>query len=264
MCRWVAYAGKAIYLDEILFHPENSIVRQSLSAKQSPQPTNGDGFGVAWYGLPKTPGLYKDTLPAWNDSNLKSLAAHIRTRLFFSHVRASSGTAITRTNCHPFTFQNWSFMHNGQIGNWPVCRKLFESHISPKFYPYREGSTDSEAFFLVALSLGLQKDPILAITSTIQLILKIMKKNKVKEAFRSCMAISDGKKIWAFRYSSDHQSPSLYYGTPSIPASHLALQTINTIASEPLDAHRSHWHKIEEGSALMWSKGVIKKIKLNV
>jgi len=83
MCRWVAYAGPEIYLEDLIFHQEHSIVRQSLAATQSAWVTNGDGFGVAWYNNRTTPGLFKDILPAWNDSNLRSLAAHIQTRLFF-------------------------------------------------------------------------------------------------------------------------------------------------------------------------------------
>ncbi|MFM8880662.1 MAG: class II glutamine amidotransferase, partial [Betaproteobacteria bacterium] len=101
MCRWIAYAGPEIYLEDLLFHQEYSIASQSLAARESVFTTNGDGFGVAWYGNRTAPGLFKDILPAWNDSNLRSIAAQIQTRLFFAHVRASTGTAVTRTNCHP-------------------------------------------------------------------------------------------------------------------------------------------------------------------
>ena len=148
MCRWVAYAGPEIYLEDLIFHQEHSIARQSLAATQSAWVTNGDGFGVAWYNNRTTPGLFKDILPAWNDSNLRSLAAHIQTRLFFAHVRATTGTAVNRSNCHPFTWQNWAFMHNGKIGNWHDCRKDVEDLIDHVHYPHREGTTDSEALFL--------------------------------------------------------------------------------------------------------------------
>ena len=94
MCRWVAYAGPEIYLEDLIFHQEHSIVSQSLAATQSAWATNGDGFGVAWYNQRTVPGLFKDVLPAWNDANLRSLAAHIQTKLFFAHVRATTGTAV--------------------------------------------------------------------------------------------------------------------------------------------------------------------------
>ena len=148
MCRWVAYAGPEIYLEDILFNQSNSIASQSYSAKESVWTTNGDGFGVAWYTQRTTAGLFKDVLPAWNDNNLRSLAAHIRTHLFFAHVRATTGSSISRANCHPFIWKNWTFMHNGQIGGWKTCRKEYESHISHDYFSLRDGSTDSEAIFL--------------------------------------------------------------------------------------------------------------------
>ena len=43
MCRWLAYCGPPIFLDTLVFKPENSLIRQSLHALQSHSPTNGDG-----------------------------------------------------------------------------------------------------------------------------------------------------------------------------------------------------------------------------
>jgi predicted glutamine amidotransferase len=124
----VAYAGPETYLEDILFHQTNTIVSQSLSAKEPVFTTNGDGFGVAWYTSRTEAGLFKDVLPAWNDANLRSLAAHIRTRLFFAHMRATTGTSVNRANCHPFIRRNWTFMHNGQFGNWARCRESNAQH----------------------------------------------------------------------------------------------------------------------------------------
>jgi len=64
MCRWVAYAGPEIYLEDLIFHQEHSIVQQSLAATQSSWVTNGDGFGVAWYTKRTTPGLFKVHAPS--------------------------------------------------------------------------------------------------------------------------------------------------------------------------------------------------------
>lgn len=263
MCRWVAYAGPEIYLEDILFDQANSIVSQSYAAKETAWTTNGDGFGVAWYTQRTTAGLFKDVLPAWNDNNLRSLAAHIRTHLFFAHVRATTGTAISRSNCHPFIWKNWTFMHNGQIGNWGVCRKDFESHISQDFFNLREGSTDSEALFLLALSYGLQHDPLSAITRAISVALDIMRKHNLSEPFRASIAVSNGKLIWAFRYSSDGRSPTLYFGNPAT-RSNPNESFITTIASEPLDSSADHWHAVNESSFLEWNQGKIKQSILSI
>jgi len=67
MCRWVAYAGEEVYLENLLFLQQNSLISQSLKATKSNFVTNGDGFGVAWYGSRNAPGVFKDVLPACSD-----------------------------------------------------------------------------------------------------------------------------------------------------------------------------------------------------
>ena len=254
MCRWVAYAGPEIYLEDLIFHQEHSIVSQSLAATHSAWTTNGDGFGVAWYSKRTAPGLFKDILPAWNDSNLRSLAASIQTRLFFAHVRATTGTAVNRSNCHPFIFKNWTFMHNGKIGNWHDCRKDVEDLIDHEHYRHREGTTDSEALFLLALSNGLTDNPIAAIQATLKDVTQIMERHQAQEPLRISCAVTNGKEIWAFRYSSDDQSPSMYIGSPHTRADDQNLHTITTIASEPSDSDAAHWAKVEERHGVHWTE----------
>jgi glutamine amidotransferase len=264
MCRWVAYAGTEIYLEDLLFHQEHSIVQQSLAATQSSWVTNGDGFGVAWYNQKKTPGLFKDILPAWNDSNLRSLAANIQTQLFFAHVRATTGTSISRNNCHPFVWENWTFMHNGQIGNWDTCRKDVENSIDQKHYAHRQGTTDSEALFLMALSKGLIRDPVLAMTETFRDVSRIMDKHKSIDPMRVSCALTNGKEMWAFRYSSDERSPSMYFGSPHTHSEQLSSNPINTIASEPSDSEKEHWFKVDEGQGLHWTEKGLEHFSITV
>ena len=104
MCRWLAYSGSPIRLDELLVKRDRSLIDQSLHARQGATPTNGDGFGVGWYEDGETPRLYRSTHPAWNDRNLQELAAGISSPLFFAHIRASTGSAIQETNTHPFRY----------------------------------------------------------------------------------------------------------------------------------------------------------------
>jgi len=74
MCRWLAYSGSPILIQEALYEGPNSLVAQSLQSKLGAEPTNGDGFGVGWYGAPDTPGVFHSTEPAWNEHNLRELA----------------------------------------------------------------------------------------------------------------------------------------------------------------------------------------------
>jgi len=257
MCRWMAYAGEKIYLENLLFLQKNSLISQSLRATKSNFVTNGDGFGVAWYGGRKTPGVFKDVLPAWNDDNLRQLSQHIRSKLFFAHVRAATGTSVSRTNCHPYTYGNWSFMHNGQIGNWKFHRREIESLISTDYYAHRHGTTDSEALFLLALSCGLEQDPVAGMTEALAKVCKLMDVRGSTEPLRLSAALSDGKSIWAFRFSTDKQSPSLFYGAPDTYSKNKSDGAITTIASEPFDDDMSHWTRVEESKVVLWKNGAV-------
>ena len=101
MCRWMAYSGASIALAEVLLETEISLIDQSLSARRSIEPTNGDGFGVGWDGRAGRPGLYRAIQPAWNDENLRDLAAQVESGLFLAHVRRSTGTPVQRSTTAP-------------------------------------------------------------------------------------------------------------------------------------------------------------------
>ena len=170
MCRWIAYRGETVPLEQYVTAPAHSLVVQSLKALESTASTNGDGFGMGWYGEHPEPGLYREVRPAWSDENLRYLCRHIRSHLYFGHVRASTGTPITRPNCHPFACGRWLFMHNGLIGNWTRLRRKVESLIPDEFYGSRIGTTDSEAVFLAILGAGGDKDPLGATARTLATI----------------------------------------------------------------------------------------------
>lgn len=242
MCRWLAYQGKETYLSDLIFAPEYSLVQQSMSARKSVTAINADGFGVGWYGVKDDPGLYREVLPAWSDCNLKSLSEHIVSPLFFAHVRASTGTQTARTNCHPFRYKNWLFMHNGQIGGYAELRWHIERLIPKSLYGCRLGQTDSELLFLLLIANGLMEGEIQsAIRKTLTSIESLMKEEEVDEPLRISASWSDGDIIWAFRYASDDHAPTLFY-------KHMDDGIV--VASEPLDSERKAWHAVEQ-SCLM-------------
>ena len=49
MCRWLAYSGSPIRLEELLVKRDRSLIDQILHSREGATPTNGDGFGVGWY-----------------------------------------------------------------------------------------------------------------------------------------------------------------------------------------------------------------------
>jgi glutamine amidotransferase len=108
--------------------------------------------------------------------------------------------------------------------------------------------------FLVALSKGLISDPIGAIQATLRDVELIMQKYKAQEPMRVSCALTNGEDIWAFRYSSDDQSPSMYFGSPHTRAKKTSSHPITTIASEPSDSDAAHWFKVEERRGVHWTK----------
>ncbi len=241
MCRWLAYSGKPIFLDNLLFDAKHSLIEQSLHARKAVTTINGDGFGVGWYGERDTPGLFRDILPAWNDSNLKSIAHQIKSSLFMAHVRASTGTPVSRENCHPFTYKDWLFMHNGQIGGYRTIRHDLEMKLAPGLFSHRLGATDSELIFLLMIQNGLDEHPIKAQQKTIRLILDTMEKHAIREAFRYTSCLSNGRETLALRFSSDEHAPTLF----TCHQGHSIL-----VASEPLNDDIRKWHDIEQNQCL--------------
>jgi len=241
MCRWAAYTGAPIFLEEIVASPGHSLIRQSHCASECKTAINADGFGIAWYGDRPEPGLYRDVLPAWSDPNLRSLVAQVKSGLFLAHVRASTGTATSRNNCHPFTVGRWSFMHNGQIGGYDAFRRDADMMIPDHLYPYRKGATDSEALFLVALAEGLDADPMGAMARAVARMDALSRVKGAAPHIRMTAAFSDGVRLYAVRYASDDQAPTLYHRW-SVQRGGRA------VVSEPLEQGEGGWEKVPPGT----------------
>ena len=94
MCRLTAYLDEPLFLEELITKPQHSLMRQSLRAEEAKVVTNGDGFGIGWYGDRAEPGVYREVTPAWSDDNLMALSQTLRSRLFFAHVRAATAGGI--------------------------------------------------------------------------------------------------------------------------------------------------------------------------
>jgi glutamine amidotransferase len=247
MCRWIAYRGEPVALERYVTSPVHSLIEQSRRALESTDSTNGDGFGLGWYGEREEPGLYKDVRPAWADENLRHLSRHIRSRLFFAHVRASTGTPTTRPNCHPFAYGKWMFMHNGSIGHWPRIRRWVEALIPDEYYSARLGTTDSEALFLAILGAGAERDPIHATAETLAAVENQIRSSGAQDPIRFTSALSDGRTLWAFRYASGETAAnSLYYRDFG---DHVV------VVSEPLDREKDFWKSVPPGHLIVAAEG---------
>jgi len=248
MCRWLAYYGHLIHLDEVLFKLENSLIRQSLHARWTHSVTNGFGFGVGWYGDRAEPGLFRDVLPAWNDDNLPSLSGQICSPLFFAHVWASTGTATARANFHPFRAGRWLFMHNGHVGDYERARRPLDALIPDALYGGRSGTTDSEAIFLLLLANGLDENPGAAFAATVAQVEGVMAASGCTAPLCLTAAATDGRRIHALRYATGGEAPSLFYGSAGAGAGGATM-----VLSESLGSAENRWiavpdyHLLEAG-----------------
>jgi predicted glutamine amidotransferase len=264
MCRWLAYSGSPVLLKEALYTPAHSLIDQSLHSRLGAETTNGDGFGVGWYGDGPTPGLFHSIEPAWNDRNLHELANHVSSSHFFTHIRAAIGSAVQQTNCHPFRHEHWLFMHNGYINEFALIKRDLVLAVDPSLYAKIEGQTDTEVLFYLALTFGLQDDPPGAIERAIGLVEAVGSRLGVPHPFQGTIATTDGETTWAVRYSSEGKSRSLYYTTdvPTLrklyPERQL-LQQLSTdarlIVSEPLGDVAGVWNEVPEATCGVVGRG---------
>jgi len=259
MCRWLAYSGSPIALESVLVESEHSLIDQSLHARMGVETTNGDGLGVGWYGDRDDPGLYRSINPAWNDQNLRELAAHVKSPLFLAHIRASTGTAIQQTNCHPFRHGKWLWVHNGSIREFGVVKRDLMLAVDPTLYSSIEGSTDSELMFYLALSMGLSDDPVAAVEKMAGLIEKAAESHGIPEALQMTVATTDGETLWVFRYSTQHRSRSLFYSThfrtlrelyPDNERLASVSEETRLVVSEPLVDLPGAWNEVPESSCV--------------
>lgn len=261
MCRWLAYSGAPILLDEVLFKTNHSLIDQSLHAHNSPSTTNGDGFGIGWYGHQDIPGTYRNVRPAWNDENLKGLAAQIESPMFLAHVRATTGSPVQRTNCHPFNHENWLFVHNGVINEYDSLRRDLSFAIKPELFPLIGGTTDSEIMFLLALSFGMEVDVHAGVARMAGLIEHLAAERGIKDALQMTLGISDGESLYAVRYSTVGESRSLFHSISRDAMVKIAPQAgrfskdARAIVSEPLSDLAEEWISVPEGSFLTITGG---------
>src|SRR6478736_2165782 len=257
MCRWLAYSGSPLALEQLLYAPEHSLIVQSLHSQLGAEETNGDGFGVGWYGEQETPAVFRSIEPAWNDRNLREMSGHITSGLVFAHIRASTGSPVQQTNCHPFRYGRWLWMHNGLIFDFAKVHRDLALEVDPSLYAHMEGTTDSEVFFHLALTYGMEDDPVAAVERAVGFIEATGRRHGVEYPIQGTMATTDGESVWGFRYSSEHKSRSLFYSTDvnTLRAQHPDSAILNEVSddarlvvSEPLGNLAGAWNEVPESS----------------
>jgi predicted glutamine amidotransferase len=264
VCRWLAYYGDPIRPEELLYEPRRSLIEQSRRHAPDASIANGDGYGLGWYGLRETPGLFRSVSPAWGDQNLRELAAQICSPLFLAHVRAATDAPVQQTNSHPFRYGRWLFVHNGYIAEHRRLRRELLLAVAADLFDDVEGSTDSELMFFLALTLGLDTDPLGALERMAGLVEAAGHSIGVEHPLQMTVGLSDGERLYAVRYASGPEVNTLYVSSsvqdvrmlyPEAEQFRHFGDEARVVVSEPLTDLPGLWHEVAPSTALVIQKG---------
>lgn len=218
MCRLMAYKGTPIIMDKLLYQPKNSLVNQSINAREIEEPLNGDGFGIGWY-VPEVnnePVTFVSVNPAWSNRNLRNLAPKMRTECMIAHVRAASVGEVSESNCHPFQYKNLLMAHNGGVEQFSKIKRELRAALSDEMYLWIKGQTDSEHLFAYLLTELFKNHQVVtpeAVMDSFERMFKkvkyLLQKYSIAEDAYLNMAFTNGQFIVATRYCSNPKEEPL-------------------------------------------------------
>ena len=265
MCRWLGYFGDPIRPEELLYQPARSLIEQSKSHAPDVAIANGDGFGLGWYGTADGPGLFRSESPAWGDRNLREISAQLCSPLFLAHVRAATGTAaVQQTNCHPFRHGRWLFVHNGFIEAFDRLHRELLMAVDPGLFRSVEGTTDSEVMFYLALTFGLDDNPLGGLERMAGFVEAAGRRIGVEHPLQMTVGVTDGSRLYAVRYASGPEANTLFL-TSSVRDLRLLYpederlqhfsDEIRVVVSEPLIDLPGLWGEVPPGTAVVVQPG---------
>ena len=146
-------------------------------------------------------------------------------------------------------------MHNGLIREFPLLRRELVLAIDDSLFPSIEGTTDSETMFYLALTFGLESDPVAAVERMVGVVEEAGRRHGVEHPIQMTIGTTDGRNVYAFRYSSEGDSRSLYFSTrmdalkalyPENEALGGLSDETRVVVSEPLGDLEGAWNEVPE------------------
>jgi glutamine amidotransferase len=129
--------------------------------------------------------------------------------------------------------------------------------VEESLYASIEGSTDSELLFYLALTFGLEDDPAGAVGRMVGIVEEVGHRHGTEHPIQMTIGTTDGNNIWAFRYSSERDSRTLFYSSDvralrELYPDRARLGDISdesrVIVSEPLGDLPGVWNEVPESS----------------
>lgn len=289
LCRAIAYLGPPVRLSDLLHAPDNSLVAQSYDP-QYLHMLNLAGFGlVSWSGESPLdePLTYKSTQVPVYDSNLASLARHVKGQCVVAHVRGiayRTDSGFGAENLHPFRYAGApvALAHNGDLSGFARMRLPLIERIDPEVAVALRGSTDSEWIYALLLThLKRQQaagaDAVVrAIEASIRELAELRKQLGIDTSSSLNLFVAGPGFVVALRYTFDfgrypldvsrvHPANSSYLSLWYTVGSHFAPDEQGRyrmaagdgppgavlVASEPLTLDPSGWVEVPEYSVLV-------------
>ncbi len=287
MCRMLGYLGSPVLLDDLLYQPDSSLLKQAVDAQMLSM-LNLAGFGLcAWdEGSFRAahPFAYRSTQVAVFDRNLHALAGKVRAGAMVAHLRGvpyNAGVQISEQNLHPFKFDGvpLAMAHNGDLARFREMRFDLLEHVRPEFAARIQGSTDSE--WLYALTVSALPDPagpidpddlLAAMAKALSIVRRVRDRHGIRQSSSTNLIACDGRNLIAVRFTFDFgcfeakalqgttdylsmwyslgRDYGLHQGEWKLTGGAADADSV-VVASEPLTRDVSTWIEVPEYSALV-------------
>ena len=171
---------------------------------------------------------------------------------------------MQQSNCHPFRHGRWLFVHNGVINGFHAMRRDLMLAVDPALFDDIHGSTDSETLFYLAVTFGLEKDPLGAMERAVGLVEATAREMGIAEAIQMTVGIADGDRLWAIRYATEGTPRTLFVSEeidalrklhPDEPRLQALSDEDRVIVSEPLGDLPGAWLEIPPSTAMIIQRG---------
>jgi glutamine amidotransferase len=143
-------------------------------------------------------------------------------------------------------------------------RRELMLEVAPELFPNIQGSTDSEVLFHLALTYGLEQDPVAAMERTLGLVEATADRHGIEGVVQASIGITDGERLWAFRYATDAEPRTLFVSTDADAVRRLypddaRLQRLRdedrVVVSEPMSELPGMWNEIPASTVLIVQPG---------
>jgi glutamine amidotransferase len=163
-----------------------------------------------------------------------------------------------------FRHGRWLFMDNGFIEGYLDLRRELLLAVEPSIFSGIAGTTDSELMFYLALTFGLEEEPLAALERMAGFVEETGRRRGVEEPLQMTVAASDGERLYAARYASGPVVNSLFVTADASAVRALypgdaRLEQFSdesrAVVSEPLGDLPGLWNEVPAGTAIVVQPG---------